>query len=361
MSVHRTRRGSSTLYVVRWREGDRNRQRTFDQRRDAVRWDDEIRRRRQLGTLHMLDVGAQTLDHYAATTWAEAHAATLAPKTRRVYGWAYDRHLAPRIGALALHEITPDVVSRLQADLLTAGAGHEGTAKALTVLSAILQRAAESQLIAANPVRLVRKARAPMRDEVRPLAPVSVEALRAVLDPRSAVIVSVLAYAGLRPGELRLLRWCHVQAQTLVVGAPKTRRRRTVRLLDALRRDLAEWRLLQGRPGADEPVIPAEDGGEWSVNGFNKWRARCFAPGLERAGLPSARPYDLRHSFASLLLHEGRSPVYVARQLGHGAGLTLRDYGHVIDELEDAPRCSAEDAIRAARTADVRLSFVPGS
>ena len=53
---------------------------------------------------------------------------------------------------------------------------------------------------------------------------------------------------------------------------------------------------------------------------------------------PSARPYDLRHSFASLLLHEGRSVVSVARQLGHGAGLTLSTYGHVSDELEDAPR-----------------------
>jgi site-specific recombinase XerD len=55
------------------------------------------------------------------------------------------------------------------------------------------------------------------------------------------------------------------------------------------------------------------------------------------AGLAKARPYDLRHSFASLLLHEGRYVIYVARQLGHGADLTLRTYGHVIEELEDSP------------------------
>jgi integrase len=67
-------------------------------------------------------------------------------------------------------------------------------------------------------------------------------------------------------------------------------------------------------------------------------------------GLEGARPYDLRHSFASLL-HEGRLVMYVARQLGHGAGLTLSTYGHVIDELDDSPQIPAEDAIRAARTA----------
>jgi site-specific recombinase XerD len=58
----------------------------------------------------------------------------------------------------------------------------------------------------------------------------------------------------------------------------------------------------------------------------------------------------LRHSFASLLLHEGRSVIYVARQLGHDARLTLSRYGHVIDELEDQPRVDAEQAIKEART-----------
>ena len=48
--------------------------------------------------------------------------------------------------------------------------------------------------------------------------------------------------------------------------------------------------------------------------------------------------------------------VYVARQLGHDARLTLTTYGHVIDELDDQPRVPAEDAIRAAR----ETSCVPG-
>ena len=65
--------------------------------------------------------------------------------------------------------------------------------------------------------------------------------------------------------------------------------------------------------------------------------------------MTKATPYTLRHSFASLLLHEGRSVIYVARQLGHDARLTLTRYGHVMDELEDQPRLEAEHAIRAAR------------
>ena len=35
--------------------------------------------------------------------------------------------------------------------------------------------------------------------------------------------------------------------------------------------------------------------------------------------------------------------------------MTLSTYGHVIDELDDAPRIAAEDAIMAARKARVSL------
>jgi integrase len=107
--------------------------------------------------------------------------------------------------------------------------------------------------------------------------------------------------------------------------------------------------MLSGRPGDDEPVILAHDGGGWTEVGYEQWITRVWAPALKAAGVRYQRPYDLRHSFASLLLHEGRSVIYVARQLGHGAQLTMRTYGHVIEKLDELPQISAEDAIIAAR------------
>jgi hypothetical protein len=57
------------------------------------------------------------------------------------------------------------------------------------------------------------------------------------------------------------------------------------------------------------------------------------------------------------LHRELRSVIYAARQLGHNARYTLGTYGHVIDELDDQPQLSAEDAIAAARAADVRATI----
>ena len=45
------------------------------------------------------------------------------------------------------------------------------------------------------------------------------------------------------------------------------------------------------------------------------------------------RPYDLRHSFASLLIREQRtSIVELAEQLGHAPTMTLNTYAHVYAE-----------------------------
>jgi integrase len=152
------------------------------------------------------------------------------------------------------------------------------------------------------------------------------------------------------PQEARGLRWRDVGDTTLLVHAPKTRSNRSVRLLGPVKADLAAWRLLCGRPPDRDFVIPGEDGGAWGANGYAKWRGRTWVKALQGAGLEYQSPYALRHSFASLLAHEGRSVVYIARQLGHSAEESLRTYQHVIDELEDQPRITAEEAIRAARS-----------
>jgi integrase len=190
--------------------------------------------------------------------------------------------------------------------------------------------------------------------------------MRVAADQRDAVLLSVLAYAGLRPGEALGLQWQDVRDNTILVeralslgeeADTKTTAHRTVRLVAPLRADLAEWRLASGRPDGYEAVFPNHRGGAWTESAYQSWRRRSFNAAREAANVDLATPYTLRHSFASLLLHEGRSVIYVARQLGHDARLTLTRYGHVIDELDDQPQIPAERAIREARSRLVPSPF----
>jgi hypothetical protein len=81
----------------------------------------------------------------------------------------------------------------LAAERIAAGAGRVAVLHALDLLGSILLRALESERIGRNPVRIVRKVRRAPRREVRPLAPVTVEALRGASGHRDAVLISVLA------------------------------------------------------------------------------------------------------------------------------------------------------------------------
>lgn len=87
------------------------------------------------------------------------------------------------------------------------------------------------------------------------------------------------------------------------------------------------------------------------------FRRRGWSTARRRAGLDAVpRPYDLRHSFASLLLAEGRTVHYVAAQLGHSPALTLSTYGHLIAQYADAGPIDAEQEIAAAPLDDEPLT-----
>lgn len=356
----RVLKDGAVRWRVRWRQGGRYRVQTFDRKGDAVTFGAELRRRQQLGTLTEMDMGRVTLADYVVGTWCEAYASQLSPKTWMHYRQLLNKHILPSLGPLELRAIRPETIGRWQAERLAAGYGRVSVRYALTLLGAILQRAFENGQIQSNPARAVRKAALPRRTEVRPLAPASVERMRAASSPRDATLISVLAYAGLRPGEALALQWRDIREQTILVERAislgeekdtKTAAHRTVRVLQPLAVDLREWRLRSGRPSETSLIFPSATGAPWTLAAYQSWRRRAFKRAIEAAGLAHGRPYDLRHSFASLLLHEGRSVIYVARQLGHDARLTLSTYGHVMDEFEDMPRLDAQTAIAEARAA----------
>jgi integrase len=101
-------------------------------------------------------------------------------------------------------------------------------------------------------------------------------------------------------------------------------------------------------PLPNQLLFSWRDGGVRQDHDWRNWRTRVFQPAAKAAGLVHARPYDLRGSFASLLIQEGKNVVDVAKQLGHTPETCLRYYARLFDEAPEHP-VPAEEAIRAAR------------
>jgi site-specific recombinase XerD len=400
VSVHLERQpDGAVVAIVRWRQGGRNRSKRFHPakfggRRAAERaareYDAGIHRAQALGGLEILDRGRVTFAEYAEAWWSRYASRRLAGATLDSYAGLLDRLLIPRWGAWPLREITPRAIEEWIADLHDAQVGDPTILRALAVMSGVLKRAVVDQELTANPVAAVDKPRQRRTRDPRPLAPAVVERIRQQLlaagQVGDATLVSLLAYAGPRPeSEGVTLEWQHVRRRTLLLCASKKHgAQRTVRQLEPLGEDLAEWRRhiaeTTGAVPAAGLAFPFADGHvaargrAWTGEDWDNWRDRVFRPAAIAAGVPadavrrikrrtkdgaktelvestSARPRDLRGSFATLLIYEGQPVTYVAEQLGNSPVVCLREYGGVFDEYDPSDRVDADVAIRRARAA----------
>ena len=360
MSVTQDKR--SGRWAVRWREGGRHRSRSFTLKRDAEKFEREVQRARELGSLFAPDRGGESLNEVVERWWKEHALHSLEPTTRDAYLVVWTKHLRPALGATPMRQLTPGRVDSYRVELEASEVGRPTIAKALAILSGICRFAVLRGLIDANPVREVRKPVVRRQRFVAPATPTSVERLRVELlrsgRLADAALVGVLAYAGLRPGEALALRWADVGERVLrveraaakgVVKATKNERLRAVRLVEPLALDLAWWRNVTAWRRPESLVFPNQLGELRDDFAWRNWRKRVFKPATVRANVAIGRPYDLRHSFASLLIHEGRSLTDVAAQLGDSVTVAGNVYAHVFAEVEDMLREPAGDAIERAR------------
>jgi integrase len=362
----RRRDGSSySVWRVRWYdETSAERSKTFDRAADAKAFEAKIRTLKRTGALADIDAGRETFAEFVEEWWTVYASPNLERATLRAYASFWNSHALPRLGHLQLRELTPQTIARFRADLEASGVGIEAIRKTMTMLQGVLQRAVEWGRVPTNAVKITRKPPKPHRPAVQAIPPTLIEVMRARLIEedklRDATLLSLLAYAGLRPQEALALESRHVRERTLLVEralsdgqlkALKNRRQpRTVELLAPLREDLAAWRAAQGEPPATAPVFPSHAGTFWRASDWRNWRKRSYKPVAEAVGINGARPYDLRHAFASLLIYEGRlSVVDIAAQLGHNPTVCLDTYAHVMAEQRGAESVSAEAEIQAAR------------
>jgi integrase len=360
------------------------RQETFDQPGDAIDFKAKLRLMTRSDALDELDIGKETLVEFMPEFWRLYAKRTLAEVTRRKYRGNWNKHILPRpIAHMPMRKITPLVLTEYIAELEDDGVSIGVIRVVLGMLQSMFRRAVEWGKASGNVVKEIQKPRVPRKRAVIPITTETVERIRRAMlmaDPerglRDATIVSILGYTGMRPEEVLALECDHPKEKTILVEQKVSlgvvyqcqkvagRPPRSPRLFTHARADIAAYRLAFG---IGEGLLFSLDGEPWSQTAYNNWRKRYWQPACVAVGIgriesyrrkdggfgkryTGAIPYDLRHSFASLLIHEGElSIVEIANQLGHSTETLLRVYAHVIAEMEGKPRVPAEKAIALAR------------
>lgn len=365
--------GSVTeTFTVRWKdETGHRRRRSFDsladaadyqaKRRSAKRWrPDELRQ--ELG-------GQQTLEDFFREWWETQAVVELKRSTLTGYRCLWEAHVVGRLGPVRLRDIDARQVVAFRSELTAAKVGPTSIVKTMAMLQRVFRDAVEYGEVAYNPFKSVRKpSPGPMR-EAQPLTPLQVEQVAADIELRgyryAGVLVRFMAYTGVRPQEALALHWYAVRDSIVLVELANTdgeldrlknrkrarKRSRTVDLFEAVQRELAEWRIEQGNPRDSELVFPhPEYGGLWREEHYRTWRRRIYVPSAENVGLPTRRPYDLRHTWTSLRIAEKRlSIAELSEQLGDRTSTVLDVYSHVMHEWRGRRSVDIDVEIRRAR------------
>jgi integrase len=117
-----------------------------------------------------------------------------------------------------------------------------------------------------------------------------------------------------------------------------TRSRRTIPLPDLVLQALSQHLAVYPSDGL---VFTNTEGRPVRQNSF----AVTFRAAARRAGLEGVTFRDLRHHYASLLIHGGESVKAVQARLGHSsASITLDVYSHLWPDSEDRTRNAIDDA-----------------
>lgn len=256
-----------------------------------------------------------------------------------------DKHILPTFGSKPLDAITKSEVLAFRANLgrIPRENGANGLSPArinhiMVPLRMILNEGAERYGFD-SPARSIK----PLKVAKTQVEPFSLEEVQLILrhvrpDYRAYYIVRF--FTGMRTGEIHGLRWRNVdfaRRQILVreslVAGEMTDTKNDGSLRD-IQMSQPVFEALQEQlkaTGECDFVFCNQAGNPLSVHNVTN---RVWYPLLSYLGITRRRPYQARHTAATLWLAAGESPEWIARQLGHSSTeMLFRVYSRYVPNL----------------------------
>lgn len=277
--------------------------------------------------------------------------------TRQGYRDVLDKRLIPRFGAMPLDAIGYEAVQRLDADIIGEDLSASSRRNVQITLRSVIRSAVDAGKLADMPkLPPLPKVGRTIREC---LTAEQIESILNVAAPTQALAIALGAYAGLRAGEARALRWSDVdlRAGLIVVrlshskgeiGTPKSGHERKIPIAPPLRR------ILEAQKGRAGLVAVTAAGEPWGESGLTQAFQRCTV----KAGIAGEWSYhSLRHFFITELFRRGGGAATIQALAGHASLAVTARYAHAHEaDLRAAVGLLGNQGV----TAPAPLSAPPG-
>jgi integrase len=267
-----------------------------------------------------------TLEEFSKTyleLHSDVHKAARSAAEDRGY---LDRHILPALGKRRLDDVGPGEVAQLQAALR----GKPTTAnRCVEVISTMINKAKLWKVLPKsheNPCddlpsfKETRRERYLTAEDLARLGPALVAAKGE--NPYGVAALLVLAFTGARPIEILTLKWEQLRIDQALVMLRRKGRWLPLYLPKPAVLILEELERKEGNPYVFPGRITAN---HVSMGGLHTLWKRVKAA----AQLVDVRPYDLRHTLASMALNAGTSLEIIGGLLGHSNPATTKRYAHL--------------------------------
>lgn len=298
------------------------------------------------------------------TRWLAAKEKHVASSTFDGYRKLVTLRLIPALGDSMLVDLKRKTVRDW---LDTLEVSNKTLSNIQSCLRSALNDAAEEELIELNPLAgwtYSRKAAPPKEDDVDPFSPEEQQAVLGALTGQARNMMQLALWTGLRTSELVALDWGDIDwlREEITVSRAMTQAgkgkaettktaagRRSVKLLrpalEALKTQKAHTFLADAEVFQNPRTLE-----RWTGDG--PIRKTMWVPAMKKAGVRYRRPYQTRHTYASMMLSAGEHPMWVAKQMGHSDWTMIaRVYGKWIPQADKLAGTKAE-AIFAAGLSD---------
>ena len=260
--------------------------------------------------------------------WLKGQKNQLKTSTYDGYRKIVENQLKPWFGDLRVADIRKkDIREKLD----VRKAKNKTLANIQSVLRAALDDAVEDEIIETNPLAgwCYRKVEPPKEDD--DIDPFTIEEQATILrhlEGQGRHLIQFALWTGLRTSELVALNWGDIdfirgvayvtKAMTQRAEAPestKTRAgKREVKLLPLALAALEAQKSFTWLAGHEVFQNPNTNE-RWE--GDQPIRKTLWTHALKRGGVRYRKPYQTRHTYASMMLSSGEHPMWVAKQMGH--------------------------------------------